>query len=255
MPLHLTTIPCLKDNYAFLLHDTANGDTALVDAPDAAPILSVLNKNDWKLSQILLTHHHSDHTAGAEEIAAATGAYVLGAATDAHRMPPLQTLLKEGDGVQVGSETGHVMAVPGHTIGHIAFHFPESKLVFTGDSLMAGGCGRLFEGTPKLMWGTLSKLAALPPDTLVCSGHEYTANNLLFAASVDLQNDALVERIEATSAAVQKGIPTVPSLLALELATNPFLRAAEPAIATAIGMPDASAAEVFTALRKRKDKF
>lgn len=255
MPLLLTTIPCLKDNYAFLLHDTASGDTALVDAPEVAPILAVLRDNGWTLSQILLTHHHSDHVAGAEEIATATGARILGAATDAHRLPPLHTALNEGDSVQVGSETGRVMAIPGHTIGHIGFHFPESKYVFTGDSLMAGGCGRLFEGTPKLMWSTLSKLAALPPDTLVCSGHEYTASNLLFAASVDLDNEALVERIETTSAAVQKGVPTVPSLLSLELATNPFLRAGNRSIASSIGMPDASAAEVFTALRKRKNQF
>lgn len=255
MPLLLTTIPCLKDNYAFLLHDSDSGDTALVDAPDATPILAILRENSWNLSQILLTHHHSDHVAGAEDIAAATGARLLGAATDAHRLPQLQAQLKDGDTVQVGSETGKVMTVPGHTIGHIAFHFPISKYVFTGDSLMSGGCGRLFEGTPKLMWGTLSKLAALPPDTLVCSGHEYTASNLLFAASVDLDNEALVERIEATSAAVQKGVPTVPSLLSLELATNPFLRAANPTIAASIGMPNASPADVLSALRKRKDKF
>ena len=143
MPLLLTTIPCLKDNYAFLLHDSATGDTALVDAPEVAPILSALSQNDWKLSQILLTHHHSDHIAGAEEIAAATGAQILGAATDAHRLPPLNTQLTDGDSVQVGSETGSVMAIPGHTIGHIGFHFPVSKYAFTGDSLMAGGCGRL----------------------------------------------------------------------------------------------------------------
>lgn len=255
MALQLTTIPCLKDNYAFLLHDQASGETALVDAPEAAPILSVLRANGWTLSQILLTHHHSDHVAGAEEIAAATGARLLGGASDAHRLPPLSVQLNDGDQVQVGPETAKVIAVPGHTIGHIGFHFPISKYVFTGDSLMAGGCGRLFEGTPKLMWGTLSKLAALPPDTLVCSGHEYTASNLLFAAAVDLDNEALVERIEATSNAVQKGQPTVPSLLSLELATNPFLRAGDPAIAAQIGMAGATAAAVFAALRKRKDGF
>lgn len=255
MPLSLTTIACLKDNYAFLLHDPESGDTALVDAPEAKPILDVLREKGWTLTQIFLTHHHGDHTAAAEEIAADTGARILGAASDAHRMPPLDVQLRENDSVQVGSETGTVIAIPGHTIGHIGFHFPTSKYVFTGDSLMAGGCGRLFEGTPKLMWGTLSKLAALPPETLVCSGHEYTANNLLFAASVDLDNENLVERIEATSTAVQKGEPTVPSLLSLELATNPFLRAGNRAIAAAIGMANASAADVFAGLRKRKDQF
>lgn len=255
MPLLLTTIPCLTDNYAFLLHDADSGDTALVDAPEAAPILSVLGKNGWTLSKIFLTHHHPDHTAAAEEIATATGASIAGAASDAHRLPPLQSRLAEADTVQVGAETGHVIATPGHTIGHISFHFPQSKYIFTGDSLMAAGCGRLFEGTPKLAWGTLAKLATLPPDTLICSGHEYTANNLLFAASVDLDNEALVARIEATSLAVKNGVPTVPSLLSLELATNPFLRVGNPAIAAAVGKAGATPPEVFAALRKRKDAF
>lgn len=255
MPLKLLSIPCLKDNYAFLLHDPESGSTALVDAPEAAPILTALRERGWTLSQILLTHHHSDHVAGTAEIVAATGARVLGGADDAHRLPPLDAQLREGDTVTVGTEKGTVLAVPGHTIGHIGFHFPLSKLAFTGDSLMAGGCGRLFEGTPKLMWGTLSKLMTLPPDTLICSGHEYTASNLLFAATVDKDNPALVERIEATSVAVRDGKPTVPSPLSLELATNPFLRAGQPALAAALGMAGASAPQVFAALRSRKDRF
>ena len=254
MPLTLKTISCLTDNYAFLIHDSATNSTTLVDVPEAAPILAALSETGWTLSQILLTHHHPDHVAGVADVVTATGARVLGAAVDAHRLPTLDAELKEGDTVTVSSEQGTVLAVPGHTIGHIAFHFPKSKLLFSGDSLMAGGCGRLFEGTPKLMWSTLTKLSALPPDTLVCSGHEYTASNLLFAASVDLDNPVLVSRIEDTSAAVQAGRPTVPSLLSLELATNPFLRAGNPAIAAAIGMPGASAPQVFAALRARKDK-
>jgi hydroxyacylglutathione hydrolase len=255
MPLSLTTVPCLKDNYAFLLHDDASGATTLVDAPEAAPILKALKAKGWALDQILLTHHHSDHVAGVEELVAATGAKVVGAAVDAHRLPPLDRSLTEGETVMVGSEVGAVLAVPGHTIGHIAFHFPASKLCFTGDSLMAGGCGRLFEGTPKLAWGTLAKLAELPPDTLICSGHEYTAQNLLFAASVDLDNPALVERIEATARAVKAGEPTVPSLLSLELATNPFLRVANAKVRAAFGMADMSAPQAFGTLRLRKDKF
>ena len=255
MPLKLLSIPCLKDNYAFLLHDSESGSTALVDAPEATPILAALRERGWTLSQILLTHHHGDHVAGTAEIVAATGAQVLGGADDAHRLPPLDARLREGDTVTVGTEKGFVLAVPGHTIGHIGFYFPQSKLAFTGDSLMAGGCGRLFEGTPKLMWGTLSKLMTLPPDTLICSGHEYTASNLLFAATVDKDNPILVERIEATSAAVRDGRPTVPSYLSLELATNPFLRAGEPAVAAALGMAGAPAPQVFAALRSRKDRF
>jgi len=255
MPLTLTTVPCLKDNYAFLLHDDTSGATTLVDAPEAAPILNMLKSRGWSLDQILLTHHHGDHVAGVAGIVAETGAKVLGASVDAHRLPPLDRSLTEGETVTVGSEVGTVLAVPGHTIGHIAFHFPASKLCFTGDSLMAGGCGRLFEGTPKLAWGTLSRLAELPPDTLICSGHEYTAQNLLFAATVDLDNAELVDRIEATAVAVREGRPTVPSLLSLELATNPFLRVAQAKVRAAFGMAAMTAPQAFAALRLQKDKF
>lgn len=255
MTLSLVTIPCLADNYAFLLHDDATGDTALVDAPEAGPILSALQQRGWTLSQILLTHHHSDHVGAVAELVGATGARVLGAAADAHRLPPLDRALAESDTVSVGGETGQVFPVPGHTVGHIAFYFPTSGYVFTGDSLMAGGCGRLFEGTPKLMWGTLSRIAALPPETLVCSGHEYTASNLRFAASVDADNPALAARIADTAAAVAEGRPTVPAPLSLELATNPFLRAGDRTIRAAIGLPDAAAAESFAALRAMKDRF
>ena len=174
MALELVTIPCLKDNYAYLLHDAASGATALVDAPEPGPILAALAERQWDLDQILLTHHHWDHIDGVTAIVEATNAEVLGAAADAHRLPPLNCELREGDSVSVGPEQGFVLEVPGHTVGHIAFYFPDSGLAFTADSLMAGGCGRLFEGTPDQMWASLSVLAALPPETLVCSGEEYT---------------------------------------------------------------------------------
>lgn len=255
MTLEMITIPCLKDNYAYLLHDAASGQTAVVDVPEPAPILAVLTKRGWTLSQILITHHHWDHIDGVEALRAETGALVWGAAADAHRLPPLDRLLQEGDRFTIGSEVGQVIDVPGHTVGHIAFHFPTSALAFTADSLMAGGCGRLFEGTPDQMWDSLCKLSALPPETLICSGHEYTTSNLAFAATIDPTNEALTARIAQVATARAENRPTVPSRLSAELASNPFLRAALPHIKAAMGMPQASDAESFAEIRARKDKF
>ena len=255
MPLDLVTIPCLSDNYAFLIHDAASGDTAVIDVPEAAPILAALHQRGWTLSQILLTHHHADHIQGVADLRAATGARVAGNAADAHRLPPLDLALHEGQTVQVGNETGTVIDVSGHTIGHLAFHFPASALVFTADSLMACGCGRLFEGTGPQMWTSLSKLARLPPETLVCSGHEYTASNARFALSLDPDNPALISRMAQIAQARQNGQPTVPSRLSDELVTNPFLRAGLAQMKARLGLSDASDAAVFTEIRARKDRF
>jgi len=251
MPLELVTIPCLTDNYAYLLHDAASGHTTLIDVPEAAPILQALAARNWQLDQILLTHHHADHIQGVPEVAAATNATVIGAKADAHRLPPLTRSVAEGDTIAIGPETAEVLDVSGHTVGHLAFILPG--YAFTADSLMAGGCGRLFEGTPAMMWQSLAKLAALPPDTLICSGHEYTTANLRFAATVDPANPALQDRIAATAAARATNTPTVPSLLSLELATNPFLRA--PALKASLGMATATDAEAFGEIRARKDRF
>lgn len=253
--LDLITIPCLKDNYAYLIRDPQSGQCAVVDVPDAIPVLETLQERGWKLNMILITHHHSDHIDGVPRLAEATGAAVLGARKDSHRLPNLDRSLAEGDRVQIGAETGVVIDVSGHTMGHIAFHFPTSNLVFTADSLMAGGCGRLFEGTPATMWASLQKLAALPPETLVCSGHEYTASNLRFAATIEPDNPALQARISAVARARDRGEPTVPSLLSEELATNPFLRAKLQQVKDLVGLPEASDLEVFTEIRLRTDKF
>lgn len=255
MPLDLVTIPCLSDNYAFLIHDPASGATAVVDVPEAAPILAALRQRGWTLSQILLTHHHADHIQGVADLRAATGAKVAGNAADAHRLPPLDTALSEGQTLQVGTESGTVIDVSGHTLGHIAFHFPASALVFTADSLMACGCGRLFEGSGPQMWASLCKLARLPPETLVCSGHEYTASNARFALSLEPDNQALISRVAAIADARDKGQPTVPSRLSEELATNPFLRANSPQMKARLGLVEASDAAVFTEIRARKDRF
>lgn len=256
MPLEIVTVPCRQDNYAFLVHDPDTGGTALVDAPEAAPIEAALDTLGWRLDDILLTHHHADHVEGVEALRALyPGVRVTGAAADAHRLPPLDRAVAEGDSVMVGAEAGEVIEVPGHTVGHVAFHFPASHLVFTGDSLMAMGCGRLFEGTPAQMWDTLSRLAALPDDTIVCSGHEYTAANAAFAITIEPENAVLVARKAQIDAARERQEATVPSTLAAEKATNPFLRAREEAVKTALGMETAPEVEVFAHIRSLKDRF
>ncbi|MEI4197129.1 hydroxyacylglutathione hydrolase [Roseovarius sp. E0-M6] len=255
MTLDILTIPCLSDNYAYLAHDSATGETALIDAPEAGPILAALDESGWPLSHVLITHHHADHVDGLSGILARHPATVIGAKADEHRLPDLDVSVTEGDTLTIGGETAHVIDVSGHTVGHIAFHFPQSGVVFTADSLMALGCGRVFEGTMEQMWKSLSKLAALPPETKIYSGHEYTAANARFALSIDPQNSDLISRSKAVDAARTENRPTVPSTLSEELATNPFLRASDPGLKAELGMSSASDAEVFAEIRTRKDNF
>ncbi len=254
MALELVTIPCRTDNYAYLVR-SPSGAVALIDAPEAAPIRAALDARGWTLGAILITHHHDDHIAAVDELRAVYDAKVVGAAADAHRLPRLDREVREGDEGGTGPFRSVVMEVPGHTVGHIAFHFPDSALCFTADSLMAGGCGRLFEGTPAQMHASLQKLAALPPDTLICSGHEYTATNLRFAATLEPGNPQLTSRIAGVAAKRAVGQPTVPVHLKTELETNPYLRAHLPALKTAVGLPDADDVMVFAEIRARKDKF
>lgn len=255
MTLEFETVPCLSDNYAYLVHDPDTGATAVVDVPEARPILDALKRRDWTLTDVLLTHHHWDHVDGLTELLENAPALVTGAAKDAHRLPPLDIEVREGDVVKIGNEAGTVIDVSGHTVGHIAFHFPASNLAFTADSLMALGCGRVFEGTMPQMWESLSKLAALPKDTVICSGHEYTMANAKFALSIDPDNPRLISRSKAVEQARSKGEPTVPSVLREELETNPFLRVADPGLQAEIGMEGAEPSDVFAEIRARKDRF
>lgn len=255
MPLELVTVPCLSDNYAFLIHDDVTRRTALIDAPEAEPIMEVLTGRGWELSDLLLTHHHSDHIQGVEELHHAYDCRILGGRADQHRLPPLDIALGEGDVEAVCGEDVHVMEVPGHTVGHIAFWLPGAQIVFTGDTLMALGCGRLFEGTANQMWDSLSRLMALPDETTVCSGHEYTLSNAKFALTIEPENAALKARAEAVADATIAGKPTVPSLLAEEKATNPFLRAHLSEVKEGLAMAGCSDAEAFAEIRARKDAF
>ncbi|MEX3016426.1 hydroxyacylglutathione hydrolase [Gymnodinialimonas hymeniacidonis] len=251
----IVTIPCLSDNYAFLLHDPDTGATACIDVPDHAPIIAELDARGWTLSHILITHHHWDHVQGVDALKAAKGGAVCGCGADAARLPALDHKLAEGDSFQIGGLTADVLDVSGHCDNHLAFIVPAANAAFTADSLMALGCGRLFEGTPDQMWDSLSKLAALPPETMIYSGHEYTASNARFAITIEPDNPDLISRIAEIDAARTADRPTVPSTLALELATNPFLRATNPDIATALGLADAAPARVFAEIRARKDAF
>ncbi len=253
VPISVVTIPCLADNYAYLIHNESSGETALVDAPAAAPIEAALADRNWKLASILVTHHHWDHVQGVDTLRKKYCARVIGHARDSGRLPRLDHAVEEGDVISVCGRQFSILDVSGHTIGHVAF--VSDGVAFTADSLMALGCGKVFEGTFEMMWQSLEKLARLPSDTLICSGHEYTLSNARFAVTIEPDNAALRKRFEEVEARRRSGLPTVPSLLSLELETNPFIRACLPEVKTGLGMSSASNVEVFAAIRTRKDNF
>jgi len=255
MALEIHLVPCLKDNYAYLLHEPASGETAAVDPSEAAPLLAAAGARGWKLSHILNTHHHWDHTGGNLALKEATGARIVGPAADRDRIPGIDVALDEDECFRLGDRAALVLFIPGHTRGHIAFHFADDQAVFCGDTLFALGCGRMFEGTAPQMWSSLCKLRALPAPTRVYCGHEYTQANARFALTVDRDNPDLAARAMAVDAARAAGRPTVPSTMAEERATNPFLRADQPALAAAVGLPGGDPADVFAAIRLRKDQF
>ncbi|MEK9757816.1 MAG: hydroxyacylglutathione hydrolase [Paracoccaceae bacterium] len=255
MSFELITIPCLSDNYAFLAHDEESNKTLLVDVPEAAPIQKVLDQTGWELTDVILTHHHADHVQGLDALCRSHPARIIGAAADQHRLPPLDLAVSEGDFIEIGSQRGEVFDVSGHTLGHIAVYFKSAKILFTADSLMALGCGRLFEGSPPQMWESLSKLSALDPECLVCSGHEYTAANARFALTIEPQNTELQRRAQSISDRRAQNLPTVPSTLGEELSTNPFLRPDSLDIRNNLRMQNATDAQVFAEIRSRKDKF
>ena len=226
MAVTARSIPILKDNYAWLLRDTETGATAIVDPAEGAPIIAAIEADGGRLDMILLTHHHGDHVADTDVVRARfPGCKVVGAAADAHRLPKLDQQVKEGDTVRLGNATASVIDTPGHTRGQINYFFPGGPILLSGDTLFSLGCGRLIEGNAGEMFASLGKLAALPDDTLVCCGHEYTESNARFALSVDANNPALLARVKEVGAQRAAGQPTVPSRLGEEKRANPFLLA------------------------------
>jgi hydroxyacylglutathione hydrolase len=255
MPLEIRLVPCLTDNYAYLLNDPASGEAAVVDPSEAPPVLAALEATSWRLKHILNTHHHFDHIGGNKALAAATGASIAGPERDRHRIPDLGTGLSEGDTYDIGTRRLRVLEVHGHTNGHIALVFDEDLALFCGDTLFALGCGRLFEGTPTEMWQSLSKLKALPGAMRVYCGHEYTQSNCRFALTIEPENQDLRYRSEEIARLREAGKPTIPSTIDLENRTNPFLRADHPALQAAQGWQGQEPAQIFAEIRRRKDNF
>lgn len=254
--LDIIQVPLLRDNYAYVLHDAASGETAVLDPSSSLPILELLEQKGWRLTYILNTHHHFDHTGGNEDIKARTSCKIVSSYTDRERIPGgADMTLKEGDAISIGSSTASILEIPGHTIGDIAFYFPQEQAVFCGDALFSLGCGKMFEGTPEQMWNSLRRLADLPRDTKLYCGHEYTQANGQFALSVDPHNDALKNYLHQVEDLRREGRPTVPSTIAIEVAANPFLRA--PAIVNESGELGISPAphDAFAHLRHKKDQF
>lgn len=255
MAVEIVTVPCLFDNYAFLIRDAATGATALVDAPEAGPIEAALEVRGWGLSEIWITHHHGDHTDGVAALRAKYGAEVVGNTADRARLPALDREIAPGDWLSLGESAAEVLDVPGHTIGHVAFVMREDRAAFTADSLMALGCGRVNEGTHAQMWQSLAQFREMPEDLRIYSGHNYGVANARFALSVEPENAELLARLDRIKAMDAAGEPIVPSTLAEEKATNPFLRAVEPAVKAALGLDGADHAATFAELRRRKDRF
>jgi hydroxyacylglutathione hydrolase len=248
-------VPCLRDNYAWLAIDREGGVCAIVDPSEAAPVKAALQMRGLALTHILNTHHHPDHVGGNLALKAEYGASIIGPGKDAARIPGIDIGVSEGDAARIGAHAANVLEIPAHTRGHIAFWFAQDEMVFTGDTLFAMGCGRLFEGDPPTMWASLSKLKALPDATRVYCGHEYTEANGRFALSVEPGNAALQARMEAVRTVRAQGGPTLPSTIAAEKETNPFLRAGAREIRRTLGLENASDVEVFAELRRRKDNF
>lgn len=252
--IEIHQFPCLKDNYGVLIREPNSGLVASIDAPEAGAVEAALQKTGWKLTHILTTHHHWDHTDGNLPLKTTHHCQIIGPRDEADRVPGIDVRVGDGDRFQFGAEEVQVIGTPGHTAGHIAYWFPASSAAFVGDTLFAIGCGRVNEGTMQQMWQSLSKLAALPPETMAYCGHEYTASNAAFALTIEPDNAALEARAAAVADLRSKGQPTLPTRIGAELATNPFLRVREPGIRARLGMTAAADWEVFAEIRERKNR-
>jgi hydroxyacylglutathione hydrolase len=248
--------PCLSDNYGYLIHSPTTGETAAIDTPDAATYERELSKQGWKLTHILNTHHHWDHAGGNEELKN-TGVQIIGPVKEKNKIPGIDVAVGGGDVFSLGGTEVQVLDVGGHTRGHVAFYFPNDKIVFVGDALFVLGCGKMFEGTPQQFWSSLKRLRELPDDTVVYCAHEYTEGNAKFAMSVEPGNEVLVKRVAELMRLRKRGDPTVPSILGDEKVTNPFLRVdVSEEIRKNVGASDDEPHdEVFAKVRRAKDTF
>jgi hydroxyacylglutathione hydrolase len=253
--LKIELFPCRQDNFGVLIHDPQAGVTASIDAPEEAPIVEALARTGWELNHILVTHHHFDHVEANAVLKQKYGADITGPASEADKIPGIDRTVHEGDRFHFGSFEVEVLETPGHTLGHVCYYLPKAGVLFAADTLFALGCGRVFEGTPQQMHASLQKLAALPDETQVYFGHEYTEANARFAVTVDPDNEALAERVEQIASMRASGLATAPTTIGQEKATNPFLRAADPSIRAHLQMSAADDADVFAEIRKRKDNF
>ncbi len=246
---------CRGDNFGVLVHDKDSGTTIAIDAPEEAPILAELTKAGWNLTHILTTHHHGDHVAANEALKARFGVEIIGPEKERAKIPGIDRSVSGGDTFELGGIRVEAIDTPGHTLGEISYYLPDTKAVFAADALFSLGCGRLFEGDAAMMWESLKRLRALPDETMLYCGHEYTATNARCANDVDPDNSALQERAQEVAALRADGKPTLPVSLGREKKTNPFLRADDPALMKAMGMTDAEPAAVFAAIRKKRDQY
>lgn len=255
MALTIRQFPCLRDNYGFLVHDDASGETAAIDTPEEGPINEALSRENWRLTQIWNTHWHPDHAGDNLALKKRWGCEIVGPSGERDKIPGIDRAVTGGDVVQLGGHAARVVDAPGHTLGHVMFHFEAEKVAFVGDVIFAMGCGRLFEGTPEQMWASLLKIAAWPDETVLYCAHEYTLANGRFALSVDAENEALRKRMDEVRAARERGEPTVPTRVGAERRTNPFLRAADQDFRAGLGMAGDPPAAAFAEARRRKDAF
>lgn len=253
--LQIYQFPCRQDNYGVVLHDAAAQVTISIDAPETEAIIDVLESKNLNLTHILTTHHHGDHVEGNEALKARYGCRIIGPKDEQAKVPGIDASYGHGESFDIEGHRIEVIGTPGHTLGQVAYYLPDQGVVFCADALFAMGCGRVFEGTPDMMFQALERLASLPDDTVVYAGHEYTLANAKFALTVDPRNEELIARAQEVEMMRDDGKPTLPTSIALEKRTNPFLRWADPLVRAHLGMEDASDLEVFTEIRARKDRF
>lgn len=253
--IEIVQFPARSDNFGVLIHDRASGATVAIDAPEADPVSQAARERGWALTHVFVTHKHLDHIEGIPALKAAYSCEVIGPQASAAETGIYDRTVKDGDVFTWGGREVRVIATPGHTLDHVSYWLPEGNVAFVADTIFALGCGRVIEGTHAMMWDSIKRLRDLPDDTALYCGHEYTLSNAKFAVTVDPANDQLRERYEDVQRLREAGQPTLPTTVALEKATNPFLRADHPDIAAAVGMSGADPAQVFAEIRTRKDRF